>query len=136
MRLRTKRERYHCKHPRHWSSNYRKFLQQQAQKGSQILAIQETERDPFAFSELRRILLSTTIRRSGENIEILFLASAQPIKSSISYKRDNVRDNRAAGDVVFVGADIIAKLSAESSLDRAPAASCSSHCYHALFAIV
>ena len=31
---------------------------------------------------------------------------------------DNVRDNRAAGDVVFVGADIIAKLSAETSLDR------------------
>ena len=44
---------------------------------------------------------------------------------------DNVRDNRAAGDVEFVGADTIAKLSAETSLDRAPAASCSSHCYPA-----
>ena len=46
---------------------------------------------------------------------------------------DNVRDNRAAGDVVIVGADIIAKLSAETSLDRAPAASCSSHCYPPIF---
>ena len=44
-------------------------------------------------------------------------------------KLDNVRDNRAAGDVEIVGADIIAKLSAETSLGRAPAASCSSHCY-------
>ena len=33
-------------------------------------------------------------------------------------ERDNVRDNRAAGDVVFVGADKIAKLSAETSVDR------------------
>ena len=47
------------------------------------------------------------------------------------FKWDNVRDNRAAGDFEFVGADKIAKLSAETSLDRAPAASCSSHCYHA-----
>ena len=46
-------------------------------------------------------------------------------------ERDNVRVIRAAGDVVFVGADIIAKLSAETSLDRAPAASRSTHCYHA-----
>ena len=44
-------------------------------------------------------------------------------------KRDNVRDNRAAGDVEIVGADKTAKLSAETSLDHAPAASCSSHCY-------
>ena len=46
-------------------------------------------------------------------------------------EHDNVRDNRAAGDVEFVGADKIAKLSAETSLDPAPAASCSSHCYTA-----
>ena len=48
------------------------------------------------------------------------------------FEANNVRDNRAAGDVEFVGADIIAKLSAETSEDRAPAASCSSHCYAAL----
>ena len=42
---------------------------------------------------------------------------------------DKVRDNRAAGDVVIVGADKIAKLSAETSENRAPAASCSPHCY-------
>ena len=49
-----------------------------------------------------------------------------------SFEQDNVRDNRAAGDVEIVGADKIAKLSAETSSDRAPAASCSSHCYVAL----
>ena len=48
---------------------------------------------------------------------------------------DNVGDNRAAGDIVFVGADKIAKLSAETSRDRAPAASCSSHCYPTWLAI-
>ena len=37
-------------------------------------------------------------------------------------KWDNVRDNRAAGDVVIVGADIIAKLSAETSESRPVAA--------------
>ena len=39
------------------------------------------------------------------------------------FESDNVRDNRAVGDVEIVGADKIAKLSAETSLDRAPAAS-------------
>ena len=48
---------------------------------------------------------------------------------------DNGSDNRAAGDAVIVGADIIAKLSAETTEDRAPAASRSSHCYTADFAI-
>ena len=45
------------------------------------------------------------------------------LTNPLDLKRDNVRDIRAAGDAVFIGADIIAKLSAETSLDRAPAAS-------------
>ena len=48
-----------------------------------------------------------------------------------SLKRYNVRVIPDAGDVVIVGADKIAKLSAKTSSDRAPAASCSSHCYPA-----
>ena len=55
------------------------------------------------------------------------------VSSMIRYflKANNVRDNRAAGDVDTVEAEKIAKLSAETSLDNAPAASCSSHCYPA-----
>ena len=61
------------------------------------------------------------------------LGSSIEARVSFIFKADNARDNRAAGDVVIVGADIIAKLSAETSLDRAPAASCSSHCYPPIF---
>ena len=47
----------------------------------------------------------------------------------LKLKRDNVRVHRAAGDGEIVGADKIAKLSAETSYGRSPAASWSSHCY-------
>ena len=41
---------------------------------------------------------------------------------SIEFERDNVRVIPDAGDVEIVGADTIAKLSAETSEDRSPAA--------------
>ena len=68
------------------------------------------------FTEIKTA--TVTVIRNKSEIE----SRCQFIQFSNRFKRDNVRAIPDAGDVETVGADIIAKLSAETSRDRSVAA--------------